>query len=100
MDKEKITRKLKGIIKSDKMDKTVVVTVTTRKKHPKYHKYFSSSKNFKAHDENNQYKEGDSVVIAETRPLSKEKRWEVVEMIKESAQETPEEETPEEETES
>ena len=82
MEKEKKGRKLKGIVVSDKMDKTVVVTVSTRKKHPKYFKYFTKSAKFKAHDEENRYKIGDSVVIAETRPLSKEKRWEVIGLLK------------------
>ncbi len=82
MEKKKKGRKLKGIVTSDKMDKTVVVTVSTRKKHPKYFRYFTKSAKFKAHDEENRYKIGDSVVIAETRPLSKEKRWEVIGLLK------------------
>ena len=76
-------RRLKGTVVSDKMERTVVVLVTTEKKHPRYHKYFKSSVRFKAHDEQNQYKEGDDVVIEETRPLSKDKRWQVVSLQKE-----------------
>lgn len=84
MDKENGTtgkRQLKGVVSSDKMDKTVVVTVSTRKRHKKYMKYYNVSKRFKAHDENNEYRTGDSVLIEETRPLSKDKRWRVVEKI-------------------
>jgi len=71
-------RKLKGIITSDKMDKTCVVTVNRLKKHKRYLKYFKVTKKYKSHDENNQYKEGDEVIIEETRPLSKEKRWRII----------------------
>lgn len=63
---------------SDKMQKTVVVAVTRRKKHPKYKKYFNVTKRFKAHDEKGEYHIGDKVIIEETRPLSKDKRWVVV----------------------
>lgn len=72
-------RKLKGVVVSDKMNKTVIVNVDRMKKHPRYLKYYRTSRRFKAHDENNQYKIGDTVVIEESRPLSKEKRWSVVE---------------------
>lgn len=71
----KKTRILKGIVTSDKMTKTVVVKVSSMKKHPKYKKYFKVSKKYKAHDEENQYHTGDQVFIKETRPMSKEKRW-------------------------
>lgn len=64
-----------GTIVSDKMDKTRVVVVERVKKHPKYQKRFRVHKRFKAHDENNEYHTGDKVVIQETRPLSKDKRW-------------------------
>jgi small subunit ribosomal protein S17 len=66
---------LKGVVVSDKMTKTVVVAVTRLKKHPKYKKYYKVTKKYKAHDEKNEYHVGDKVVIQETRPLSKEKRW-------------------------
>ncbi len=74
-------RTLKGIVESDKMERTVVVVVARLKKHPKYLKYHKESKRFKAHDENNEYHTGDKVIIEETRPLSKDKRWRVVEKI-------------------
>ena len=80
MEKDKATtkRQLKGVVSSDKMDKTVVVTVSTKKMHKKYLKYHNISKRFKAHDENNEYKEGDKVMIEEARPYSKDKRWRVI----------------------
>lgn len=70
-----------GIIVSDKMDKTVVVAVDTRAKDPVYKKTVSVTTRFKAHDENNECKIGDKVLIAETRKLSKDKNWRVVEII-------------------
>lgn len=76
MEKTK-KRKLQGVVVSDKMQKTVVVEVVRQKKHPKYKKYFKINTRFKAHDEKNDYKIGDKVIIEETRPLSKEKRWRV-----------------------
>lgn len=72
-------KKLKGTIVSDKMNKTRVVLIETLKKHKTYKKFFRVSKRFKAHDENNIYKNGDVVIIAETRPLSKDKRWKIIE---------------------
>jgi len=71
-------RSLKGVIVSDKMDKTVVVSVNQYKEHPKYKKRYSVSKKYKAHDEKNEYKTGDKVIIHECRPLSKDKKWEVI----------------------
>lgn len=71
-------RKLTGVVVSDKMTKTRVVAVARLKKHPKYLKYFKATSRFKAHDENNEYKTGDIVIIEEARPLSKEKRWKIV----------------------
>jgi len=70
-------RRLKGIITSDKMNKTRVVAVNQLKKHKRYLKYFKVTKKYKSHDEDNQYKEGDEVIIEETRPLSKQKRWRI-----------------------
>ena len=69
---------LKGIVVSDRMQKTVVVSVTRLTKHPKYKKYYKVTKKFKAHDEKNEYHMADKVVIEETRPLSKDKRWVVI----------------------
>ena len=70
-----------GKVVSDKMDKTIVVAVETYKKHSLYHKRIKYTKKFKAHDENNQAKIGDMVKIMETRPLSKDKNWRLVEII-------------------
>jgi small subunit ribosomal protein S17 len=81
MTQEKNIRKITGIITSDKMTKTRVVSVSRLKKHPKYLKYYKVTTKFKAHDENNEYKTGDTVVIEETRPLSKEKRWKIIAKI-------------------
>ena len=71
-------RKLQGVVVSDKMQKTAVVAVTHERKHPKYLKYYKVTTRLKAHNENNEYKTGDVVVIEETRPLSKEKRWKII----------------------
>ncbi len=73
-----LKRKLTGVVVSDKMTKTRVVAITRLKKHPKYLKYYKITKKFKAHDEGNQYKTGDTVVMEETRPMSREKRWIIV----------------------
>ncbi|WP_319203668.1 30S ribosomal protein S17 [uncultured Ilyobacter sp.] len=70
-----------GIVVSDKMDKTIVVLEEAMKLHPIYKKRMKSSNKFKAHDENNVAKTGDKVKIMETRPLSKDKRWRLVEII-------------------
>lgn len=72
-------RVLTGRVVSDKMDKTVVVEVERKVLHPKYHKYVSRRRKFKAHDEENACKVDDVVVIEESRPLSRTKRWVVVE---------------------
>ena len=74
-------KKLEGIVVSDKMQKTVVVEVQSIKKHPKYLRYFKQHSRYKAHDENNEYKTGDKVIIEETNPVSRDKRWRVVEKI-------------------
>ncbi len=76
---ERNLRKVKtGIVVSDKMDKTIVVQVETLVKHPMYKKTMKRSTRFKAHDEENSCKIGDTVTIMETRPLSREKRWRLV----------------------
>lgn len=69
---------LKGVVVSDKMQKTAVVEIVRLKKHPKYKKYYKVSKRFKAHNSENQYHIGDNVWIQETRPMSKEKRWIII----------------------
>ena len=71
-------KKLTGIIVSDKMQKTVVVEVESIKEHPKYKRRFKMHKKYKAHDEKGEFHTGDKVVIEETSPISKEKRWKVV----------------------
>ncbi len=78
-------RRLVGTVKSDKMDKTVIVEVSRRTAAPKYRKYVRSQKRYKAHDEKNEYCIGDQVEIKEFRPISKDKRWIVTRMIRESA---------------
>ena len=72
-------RVLIGRVVSDKMDKTVTVQVTKKVKHPRYRKYVSRTQTYKAHDENNECQIDDEVVIQESRPLSRTKRWVVVE---------------------
>lgn len=84
-------RKLKGTIVSNKMAKTVVVKIDRLTKHPKYLKYYKSSQKFKAHDEKNEYKVGDVVMIEETRPMSKDKRWRVAKLVKRKEAEATEE---------
>ena len=76
-DKKTNKRTMKGVVAGDKMDKTVVVKVNTTKTHPKYLKRYKVSKKYKAHDEKNEFKVGDQVLLVEARPMSKEKRWEV-----------------------
>jgi len=70
-----------GVVVSDKMQKTVVVQIERRVPHPVYGKMVTKSKKFKAHDEENSAKTGDTVRIVETRPLSKDKRWRVLEIV-------------------
>lgn len=76
-----MTRKLQGLVVSDKMLKTRVVAVTRLKLHSRYKKYYKVTKRFKAHDEKNEYKTGDKVLMEETKPLSKEKKWKIVNKI-------------------
>lgn len=70
-----------GVVVSDKMDKTVVVKMEKRTRHPKYHKIIIRAVKVKAHDEKNECKMGDLVSLMETRPLSKDKRWRVVSVL-------------------
>ena len=87
MAEERNMRKTRvGIVSSDKMDKTITVKVETNVKHPLYGKVVKQTKKLKAHDENNECKVGDRVKIMETRPLSKDKRWRVVNIIEKSAE--------------
>jgi small subunit ribosomal protein S17 len=71
-----------GVVVSDKMDKTITVAVERRTQHPEYRRVIKKTKKYKAHDEENSCNEGDKVRIMETRPLSKTKRWRLVEIIK------------------
>ena len=73
-------RSFEGLVTSDKMDKTIVVTVTTKKMDRLYKKYVTRSKKYMAHDENNEAHVGDTVVIVECRPLSKNKSWRLAEI--------------------
>jgi len=70
-------RLLKGVVISDKMDKTIVVSVSRLKKHPRYKKRYRINKKYKAHDEKNEFKIGDRVIIEECPPISKDKKWKV-----------------------
>ncbi len=70
-----------GKVVSDKMDKTIVVAIEDNVKHPLYKKIIKNTVKFKAHDENNECRVGDRVLVMETRPLSKDKRWRVVEIV-------------------
>jgi small subunit ribosomal protein S17 len=79
--KDENRKKLVGIVVKDKMDKTVVVEVERAFKHARYHKYLRTKKTCKAHDEENRARIGDKVLIMESRPLSRDKRWVVKEII-------------------
>ncbi len=83
---KKLARTLTGKVVSDKMDKTVTVLIERRVKHALYGKYVSKSSKLKAHDENNESKVGDTVVIAESRPLSKTKSWALVKIEERAAE--------------
>ncbi len=72
---------LQGVVASDKMDKTIVVEIMMRKLHPLYKKYVTRSKRFKAHDEANEAHVGDTVRVEECRPLSRDKRWRLIEIV-------------------
>ena len=82
MEQKRGMRKTRvGVVVSDKMDKTVVVAVERHVQHPLYKKTIKRTTKFKAHDENNECRVGDKVLIMETRPLSKETRWRVVQIL-------------------
>ena len=80
-EKRNLRKERVGIVVSNKMDKTITVLITERYKHPLYKKILKRSKKFLAHDENNEAEIGDKVLIAETRPLSKNKHFRLVEII-------------------
>ena len=81
MEERKVRKERIGIVSSSKMDKTIVVKETHKQKHPFYGKFVKRTKKYTAHDEENTCNEGDKVRIMETRPLSKSKRWRVIEII-------------------
>ena len=81
MEKRNLRKTRVGIVASNKMDKTVVVAIEDNVKHPLYKKIIKNTIRLKAHDENNSCNIGDKVLIMETRPLSKDKRWRLVEII-------------------
>jgi small subunit ribosomal protein S17 len=79
-----------GIVVSNGMDKTIVVTVRRRIKHPRYHKFIASDKKYVVHDEANECNVGDRVVIRETRPISKRKRWRLRDVVERAVKDVPE----------
>ena len=83
METQRLKRTLVGTVVSDKMDKTVVIESSRLVEHPVYKKRIRKRARFKAHDKDNQCKVGDKVLIVESRPLSKEKRWKVREILEE-----------------
>ena len=82
MEERSMRKTRVGIVASDKMEKTIVVAVRDNVKHPLYKKIVKRTVRFKAHDENNEAKVGDIVMIMETRPLSKDKNWRLVKIVK------------------
>jgi small subunit ribosomal protein S17 len=81
MEKRNLRKERIGVVSSNKMEKSIVVSEVKRVKHPMYGKFVLNTKKYVAHDENNDCKEGDKVRIMETRPLSKSKRWRLVEIL-------------------
>ena len=81
MEKRNLRKERIGVVTSDKMEKSIVVSVERKVKHPKYGKFVKKTTRFVAHDENNDCHVGDTVRIMETRPLSKSKNWRIVEIV-------------------
>ena len=81
MEKRNLRKERIGVVTSDKMEKSIVVSVERKVKHPKYGKFVKKTTKFDAHDENNDCHVGDTVRIMETRPLSKSKNWRMVEIV-------------------
>ena len=81
MEKRNLRKERIGVVTSNKMDKSIVISVLRRVKHPKYGKFVKKTTKFVAHDEKNECNEGDTVKIMETRPLSKRKNWRLVEIL-------------------
>ena len=86
MEVRNLRKERTGIVVSNKMDKTIVVTIADNKKHPLYKKVVKTTYKLKAHDEENTCNIGDTVKVAETRPLSKDKRWRLVEVVERAKQ--------------
>ncbi len=83
-DEQSERRQIVGEVVSDKMDKTITVRVDRRQQHPRYKKYLTRSTKFKAHDEEERAEEGDVVELEETRPISRSKRWRLVDVLEEA----------------
>ena len=81
MEERNLRKTRVGVVVSDKMEKTIVVAVKDNVRHPLYNKIIKKTYKLKAHDENNECKKGDTVKVMETRPLSKDKRWRLVEIM-------------------
>ena len=81
MEARNLRKQRQGVVTSDKMDKTIVVSAKFKEKHPIYSKFVQKTKKYHAHDENNDAHIGDTVLIMETRPLSKTKRWRLVQIV-------------------
>ena len=81
MEARNLRKQRQGVVTSDKMDKTIVVSSKFKEKHPIYGKFAQKTKKYHAHDENNEAHIGDTVLIMETRPLSKTKRWRLVQIV-------------------
>lgn len=81
MEEKSLRKERIGVVVSDKMDKTIVVAAKYKERHPIYGKFVTKTKKYHAHDEKNECHKGDTVLIMETRPLSKTKRWRVVEIV-------------------
>ena len=81
MEQGAIKKQIVGVVSSDKMDKSITVSVVRRLRHPIYGKFVKKTKKFMAHDEKNESNEGDTVKIVESRPLSSKKRWRLAEII-------------------
>lgn len=81
METRNLRKERLGVVKSNKMDKSIIVSEVKRQKHPMYGKFVLKTKNYVAHDEKNECNEGDTVRIMETRPLSKSKNWRLVEIL-------------------
>ena len=83
-------RTREGVVVSAAMDKTIVVTVRRRIKHPRYHKYIATNKKYVVHDESNECNVGDQVVIRESRPISRRKRWRLRTVVERAVKDVPE----------